>query len=210
MVAKDPTIIQHLKPGRRHPKRIRIKAYKLWVKCHDTTKVKRELRSEGYHVSLPTLNKWSEMEDWEAREAVEKNELKRILRQSDDPVLRQLVMDDLEYVKVLRGLRVIVFSALRKKRSLLPKNTKELIDLLKFLRLERDTLLGNVEKKNADKQSSSITINNYDQRKIEFANQLKALPLNERTIILDQLNTAIQQDDEVAEEARKQLNGKTS
>src|SRR5438128_768889 len=103
----DPTIVKYIKPGRRHSKRVHIRAYKYWTKCHSMASVKKTLREDGIHVPIPTLMRWCEREDWEAREAVQNNELRRILRTSDDPVLRKLVMDDLEYVTVLRALRGI-------------------------------------------------------------------------------------------------------
>jgi hypothetical protein len=205
--AEDPTVVKRVAPGKRHPKRIRIRAYKYWTKCHDVRKVKAQLRDDGYHVSTITLTKWCNQEDWEAREAVESNELKRILRQSDDPVLRQLVMDDLEYVKVLRTLRGIVMQVLKQPRryGLKPKTIKDVIELVKFLRVEREGLLGAAQAK-ADAQPQprqNITI--YDQRKIQFGSKLQALPAGKRAQILDQLEQLEDEPHGDVIEARKRI-----
>lgn len=187
--AEDPTVLHRLRPGKRHPRKVRIRAYKYWLRCHDATKVKAQLRDDGYAVSTVTINKWVQQEDWEAREALEQNELKRILRTSDDPILRQLVMDDLEYVKVLRTLRGIVMGVLKQPRryGLRPKSIKDVIELVKFLRVEREALLGAAEAKKASEPQARPTIQYYDQRKIQLSGKINALPPERRAAIFDQL-----------------------
>lgn len=159
---------------------MRATAFKLWRKHGgNCTAVRRDLDQE-YDVKIPTstITRWRDKYDWEVKDALARNEIKRYLRASDDPVLRELAMDDIQMARFLglmtRMIRDVLGNA-RSRKGLLPKNPRELIDIIKFIREERDRILdgGMTAKANARNAVPGVVYN--DNRKVSVVNQMKGL-----------------------------------
>jgi hypothetical protein len=136
-----------------------------------------------------TITRWRDKFDWEAKAAVYHNELQRMLRTSEDPVLQQLAMDDIETAKVLTQIQHIMREVLRypKRYGMFPKNVGEAINLMKFTREERERIL---KKSNGQSittpQGGAITY--YDQRKNELKVSFDQLPPEQQRILIGQLS----------------------
>lgn len=170
----------------------REKVFRIWLhneqNATQTAKICRDkLRTE---VSVPTITRWRDKFDWEAKAAVYHNELQRMLRTSEDPVLQQLAMDDIETAKVLSQIQHIMREVLRypKRYGMFPKNVNEAITLMKFTREERERIL---KKSNGQPittpQGGAITY--YDQRKNELKVSFDQLPPEQQRILIGQLSS---------------------
>jgi hypothetical protein len=169
----------------------REKVFRIWLhneqNASQTAKIcKEKLRTE---VSVGTITRWRDKFDWEAKAAVYHNELQRMLRTSEDPVLQQLAMDDIETAKVLTQIQHIMREVLRypKRYGMFPKNVGEAINLMKFTREERERIL---KKSNGQSittpQGGAITY--YDQRKNELKVSFDQLPPEQQRILIGQLS----------------------
>jgi len=169
----------------------REKVFRIWLhneqNASQTAKIcKDKLRTE---VSVGTITRWRDKFDWEAKAAVYHNELQRMLRTSEDPVLQQLAMDDIETAKVLTQIQHIMREVLRypKRYGMFPKNVGEAINLMKFTREERERIL---KKSNGQSittpQGGAITY--YDQRKNELKVSFDQLPPEQQRILIGQLS----------------------
>jgi len=169
----------------------RERVFRIWLhneqNCHQTAKVcKDKLRTE---VSVPTITRWRDKFDWEAKAAVYNNELQRMLRTSEDPVLQQLAMDDIETARVLTEIQHIMREVLRhpKKYGMFPKNVGEAVTLMKFTREERERILRKVNQATpAVPQQQGITY--YDQRKNELKVNFDQLPPEQQRVLIGQLS----------------------
>lgn len=186
-----------LREGRKKPQQahylpaFREKVFRIWLhneqNCSQTSKICRDrLRTE---VSVPTITRWRDKFDWEAKAAVYHNELQRMLRTSEDPVLQQLAMDDIETARVLTEIQHIMREVLRhpKKYGMFPKNVGEVVTLLKYTRDERERIL---KKSNAQTsapaQQGNVTY--YDQRKNELKVSFDQLPPEQQRLLIGQLS----------------------
>jgi hypothetical protein len=201
--------VKHLKSGKKHSPKIKQKAFKIWTRCHNFSEVRREIeQQDNVHISLPTLIRWAEAEDWEAKEAIEGNELRRLLKTSDDPVLKQLVMNDIEFIRVMKLLSSLVNDVLKRPRKYGVKirSYKEVVDIVKFLRDEREKLLDVEGNKQVpipgDGKPASFTYN--DNRKMILRGQIMKLPADQRADMFDQI-ISIEQDHPELEAARRQI-----
>lgn len=169
----------------------REKVFRIWLhndqNASQTARICRDkLRTT---VSVVTITRWREKFDWEAKAAVYHNELQRMLRTSEDPVLQQLAMDDIETAKVLSQIQHIMREVLRypKRYGMFPKNVNEAITLMKFTREERERIL---KKSNGTPivtpQGGAITY--YDQRKNELKVSFDQLPPEQQRMLIGQLS----------------------
>src|SRR5580765_1744348 len=169
----------------------REKVFRIWLhneqNASQTSRVcKDKLKTE---ISVVTITRWRDKFDWEAKAAVYHNELQRMLRTSEDPVLQQLAMDDIETAKVLTQIQHIMREVLRypKRYGMFPKNVGEAINLMKFTREERERIL---KKSNGQSittpQGGAITY--YDQRKNELKVSFDQLPPEQQRILIGQLS----------------------
>jgi len=166
----------------------RERVFRIWLhndqNATATARICRDkLRTE---VSVPTITRWREKFDWEAKAAVYHNELQRMLRTSEDPVLQQLAMDDIETAKVLSQIQHIMRQVLRypKRYGMFPKNVGEAVTLLKYTREERERIL----KKTNQAQSGQGSVTYYDQRKNELKVSFDQLPPEQQRILIGQLS----------------------
>jgi hypothetical protein len=169
----------------------REKVFRIWLhneqNATQTSRVcKDKLKTE---VSVPTITRWRDRWDWEAKAAVYHNELQRMLRTSEDPVLQQLAMDDIETAKVLSQIQHIMREVLRypKRYGMFPKNVGEAISLMKFTREERERIL---KKTNGQPITTpgGGAITYYDQRKSELKVSFDQLPPEQQRILVGQLS----------------------
>ena len=168
----------------------REKVFRIWLhneqNCHQTSRIcKDKLRTE---VSVPTITRWRDKFDWEAKAAVYHNELQRMLRTSEDPVLQQLAMDDIETARVLTEIQHIMREVLRhpKKYGMFPKNVGEAVTLMKFTREERERILKKVNQGTTAPAPQGITY--YDQRKNELKVNFDQLPPEQQRLLIGQLS----------------------
>jgi hypothetical protein len=167
----------------------REKVFRIWLhneqNANQTAKIcKDKLRTE---VSTATITRWRDKFDWEAKAAVYHNELQRMLRTSEDPVLQQLAMDDIETARVLTEIQHIMREVLRhpKKYGMFPKNVGEAVTLLKYTREERERIL---KKVNNTGQPAQQGITYYDQRKSELKVSFDQLPPEQQRLLIGQLS----------------------
>jgi hypothetical protein len=166
----------------------REKVFRIWLhneqNASQTAKIcKQKLRTE---ISVATITRWRDRFDWEAKAAVYHNELQRMLRTSEDPVLQQLAMDDIETARVLTQIQHIMREVLRypKRYGMFPKNVNEAVTLMKFTREERERIL---KKTNTGAQPAG-GITYYDQRKNELKVSFDQLPPEQQRILIGQLS----------------------
>jgi len=184
-----------LREGRRRAQQthylpaFREKVFRIWLhneqNANQTAKICRDkLRTE---VSTATITRWRDKFDWEAKAAVYHNELQRMLRTSEDPVLQQLAMDDIETARVLTEIQHIMREVLRhpKKYGLFPKNVGEAVTLLRYTREERERIL---KKVNNTGQPAQQGITYYDQRKNELKVSFDQLPPEQQRLLIGQLS----------------------
>jgi hypothetical protein len=186
-------VFRRRKQVKNHLPSFRDKVFRIWLHNEQNSSqtariVKARLNAP---VSVATITRWRDKFDWEAKAAVYNNELQRMLRTSDDPVLQQLAMDDVETARVLTEIQHIMREVLRhpKKYGMFPKNPNEAISLLKFAREERERIL----KKGAAPGTSGATpqmpgITYYDQRKQELKVGFDSLPPEQQRLLAGQLS----------------------
>jgi hypothetical protein len=167
----------------------REKVFRIWLhneqNSSQTAKIcKQKLRTE---ISVATITRWRDRFDWEAKAAVYHNELQRMLRTSEDPVLQQLAMDDIETARVLTQIQHIMREVLRypKRYGMFPKNVGEAVTLMKFTREERERIL---KKTNSPTAIAQPGITYYDQRKNELKVSFDQLPPEQQRILIGQLS----------------------
>jgi hypothetical protein len=175
-----------------HPQSLREKVFQIWLhndqNASQTARVtKNRLNVE---VSIPTITRWRDQFDWEGKAAVYHNELQRMFRMSDDPVLQQLAMDDIETARVLTEIQHIMREVIRhpKKYNMFPKNVGEAIALLKFSREERERILKKTPQ-TAPVQPNQGAVHYYDQRKIEVRGEFEKLPPGDQRMIIDSVSS---------------------
>jgi hypothetical protein len=186
-------VFRRRKQIKNHLPSFRDKVFRIWLhneqNASQTAKVaKNRLNAD---VSTSTITRWRDKFDWEAKAAVYNNELQRMLRTSDDPVLQQLAMDDVETARVLTEIQHIMREVLRhpKKYGMFPKNVNEAVNLLKYSREERERIL----KKGAVPGTPGATpqmpgITYYDQRKQELKVGFETLPPEQQRLLAGQLS----------------------
>jgi hypothetical protein len=169
----------------------REKVFRIWLhneqNASQTSRVcKDKLKTE---ISVVTITRWRDKFDWEAKAAVYHNELQRMLRTSEDPVLQQLAMDDIETAKVLSQIQHIMREVLRypKRYGMFPKNVGEAINLMKFTREERERIL---KKTNGQPitTASGGNVTYYDQRKNELKVSFDQLPPEQQRLLIGQMS----------------------
>jgi hypothetical protein len=167
----------------------REKVFRIWLhneqNSSQTAKIcKQKLRTD---ISVATITRWRDRFDWEAKAAVYHNELQRMLRTSEDPVLQQLAMDDIETARVLTQIQHIMREVLRypKRYGMFPKNVGEAVTLMKFTREERERIL---KKTNSPTAIAQPGITYYDQRKNELKVSFDQLPPEQQRILIGQLS----------------------
>ena len=168
----------------------REKVFRVWLHNEQNANLthricKDRLRTE---VSVPTITRWRDKFDWEAKAAVYHNELQRMLRTSEDPVLQQLAMDDIETARVLTQIQHIMREVLRhpKKYGMFPKNVGEAVTLMKYTREERERILRKVNQGQGGPQQGNVTY--YDQRKNELKVSFDQLPPEQQRLLIGQLS----------------------
>lgn len=196
-------------PKRHHEPAYRDKVFRIWLhneqNCTQASKIAE--RKLGIQVSVPTITRWRDKYDWEMRAAVYNNELQRMMRMSDDPVLQQLAMDDLETARVLAEIQHIMRDVLRnpKKYGMYPKNINEVVTLLKYARDERER----IGKKGAAPGAPGATpqqpgITYYDQRKLELKTNFEQLPPDAQRTIVGQFSQVMGQTSKALKAARSE------
>jgi hypothetical protein len=176
----------------RHPISLKEKVFQIWLHNEgNITATARICKNRlGVEVSVPTIGRWRDQYDWEAKQAIYNNELQRMFRMSDDPVLQQLAMDDLETARVLTEIQHIMRDVMKhpKKYGLYPKNINEVVTLMKYARDERERILNKAKVNTGQPQQPALPQGNvtyYDQRKIELKGQFDQLPAEEQRQIID-------------------------
>lgn len=188
----------------------REKVFRIWLhneqNASQTAKICRDkLRTE---VSVATITRWRDRFDWEAKAAVYHNELQRMLRTSEDPVLQQLAMDDIETARVLTEIQHIMREVLRhpKKYGMFPKNVNEAVTLMKYTREERERILKKASTAGTlPQQGGGITY--YDQRKNELKVSFDQLPPEQQRILIGQLSNVNGQASRAIRVARQEAFG---
>ena len=197
------------KKGRKYSPTIRDKVFRIWLhndqNLNHTARIATEKLKTIIHA--PTILRWRDQFDWEARAAVYNNELQRMMRMSDDPVLQQLAMDDIEMARTLSAIQHIVRDVLRypKRYGILPRNVGDLVKLLQFGRDERERIL----KRGAAPGGPGATpqlpgVTYYDQRKLEVKANFDQLPPEAQRQIIGQVSATLGQTSKALSKAREQ------
>lgn len=131
----------------KYPKKVRIKAFKYYKQLDGSaTAVSKKLREELGHNNAPsvvTVIKWAEKYDWDGKVEAAKELVRETLMNFDDPMVKRIVKDDVFLMEVVSLLTGVVVEAVQKKRSkFVPRNSNELINMLKFLTEQRSKTLG--------------------------------------------------------------------
>jgi hypothetical protein len=198
-----------LRNGRRRAQQVhylpafREKVFRIWLHNEQNSSQTAKICKEKFHteISTATVTRWRDRFDWEAKAAVYHNELQRMLRTSEDPVLQQLAMDDIETARVLTEIQHIMREVLRhpKKYGMFPKNVGEAVTLMKFTREERERIL---KKTNQTPVPNGITY--YDQRKNELKVSFDQLPPEQQRLLMGQLSQVSGQTSRAIAVARKE------
>jgi len=153
-------------------------------------------------VSTVTVTRWRDQYDWEAKAAVYNNELQRMLRLSDDPVLKQLAMDDLETSRVLAAIQKIMREVIRQPRKygMMPRNINDVVKLMSYARDERERILKKGTPQAVTPQNPNLTY--YDQRKIELRTDFDQLPPDAQRTVVGQLSQVLGQNSKSLRRAR--------
>jgi len=192
-----------------HTVSFRDRCFRIWLHNEQNCARTAKLAEEKFDVSVSTvtITRWREKYDWEAKAAVYNNEMQRMLRTSDDPVLQQLAMDDLETARVLTEIQHIMHEVLRhpKKYGMFPKNVNETVTLLKYARDERERIL----KKGAAPGTPGATpqisgVTYYDQRKNELKVSFDQLPQEQQRLLIGQLTQVSGQTKNALSAARRE------
>jgi hypothetical protein len=181
-----------------HPKRVRNLAFKIWRReGKNLTKTSRILADEHrVKVEPATIMKWRDKELWEAKSHLIENQVRRLMRSSDDPVLQEMALDDSMFMRFLgimsRLIEETIGRAASRKRFL-PKNSAELMKMMEFIAAHQERILGKQQRESSDpnKSSGNITIN--DNRKIILAGKLAALPAGQRQQVISEIHGAVDQ-----------------
>lgn len=131
----------------KYPKKVRIKAFKYYKQLDGSaTQVSKKLREELGHTHAPsvvTVLKWAEKYDWDGKVEAAKELVRETLMNFDDPVVKRIVKDDVFLAEIVALMTGVVVEAVKKKRSkFIPRNSGELINMLKFLIEQRTKVLG--------------------------------------------------------------------
>lgn len=182
---------------RKHTKRTKNLAFKIWRReGKNLTKTSRILRDEhSIKVEPPTLMKWRDADLWEAKSALIENQVQKLMRSSDDPVLQEMAMDDSMFLRFLGVMARLVEESIGRRaasRRFLPRNTGELMKMMEFIGSHQERILTRrmAEAQNPD-APRAVTFN--DNRKIILKGQLAALPKNERNGLIREMRGAVDQ-----------------
>jgi len=179
-----------------HSKRTRNLAFKIWRReGKNLTKTSRVLDAE-YRIKVepPTIMKWRDKELWEAKSHLIENQVRRLMRSSDDPVLQEMALDDSMFMRFLgimtRLIEDVIGKAQARKRFL-PKNSAELMKMMEFVASHQERILGKQQREagDRDKNGGNITIN--DNRRIVLQGKLQALPTGQRQKVISEIHGAI-------------------
>ncbi len=181
-----------------HPKRTRNLAFKIWRReGKNLTKTSRVLADE-YRIKVepPTIMKWRDKELWEAKSHLIENQVRRLMRSSDDPVLQEMALDDSMFMRFLgimsRLIEETIGRAASRKRFL-PKNSAELMKMMEFIAQHQERILGKQQRDAGDRSKSGGDITYNDNRRIVLAGKLSALPVGQRRQIIGEMHGAVNQ-----------------
>jgi len=135
--------------------------------------------------------RWRDTENWEAKLLLIENQFKRLLRQSDDPILREMAMDDAQIMKMLGILAKLVTEQLMRRGSrelFRPKNARELMQLIQFISDNQSRIMGAQQEKEAGARSGPTVY--VDNRRLVLRERLGVLPIPQRRMVIDQMRGA--------------------
>jgi hypothetical protein len=200
---------EHIR-GKRYTPAVRDKVFRIWLHNDQNLQLTSRIATEKLKMKIqaPTIMRWRDQFDWEARAAVYNNELSRMMRMSDDPVLKTLAMDDVDMARVLTQIQHIVRDVLRqpKRYGVMPKNISDLVKLMQFSRDERERIL----KRGAAAAVPALPgggINYYDQRKQELKVGFDQLPPEAQRDLIGQVSKTLGQASKSVERAREEAFG---
>jgi len=153
----------------------------------------------GINAPVPTIRRWREVDDWEAKLLLKENQFRRLLRQSDDPILREMAMDDAVVMKFLGIMTRLLTEQLNRRstRELFrPRNARELMTMMTFIMENQARILG--AERDREVAASTKTTINIDNRKLVLRDALGAVPLAQRRTIIDQMRGATMSQKELA------------
>jgi hypothetical protein len=171
-------------------------AFKLWRQnSRNLKKTAEQLREEyGIEIQITTIMRWRDKFDWEAKYLLVENQVKKLLRSSDDPILREMAMDDSLVMRFLGILTKLIEDSLgphRMRRNFMPRNTRELMQMISFITEQQARILGAEAERRDREPAASLTFN--DNRKIIMRDRLAAIPINQRRMVMDQIRGAVNQ-----------------
>lgn len=131
----------------KYSQKIKDRAFKYYKQLDGSaTAVSVKLRDRYGHDRAPsvvTVLKWAERYDWDGKIEKAQEMVRDALSQSDDPMVKQMVKDDLFMSEVVAILQGVVIETFKKRKSrFVPRNSNELVKLLDFIDTKRDKLIG--------------------------------------------------------------------
>jgi hypothetical protein len=166
------------------------------------TKTSRIL-AEEHHIKVepPTIMKWRDQDLWEAKSHLIENQVRRLMRSSDDPVLQEMALDDSMFMRFLGIMTRLIEETLGKaaaRKRFLPKNPAELMRMMEFIGQHQDRIMG---KQQQQPERGNITIN--DNRRLVLQGQLSQLPAGQRQQVISTIRGAV--DQKALAKVRKQV-----
>lgn len=161
------------------------------------TKVCRVLRQEhNIKVEPSTVMKWRDGELWEAKSHLIENQVRRLMRASDDPVLQEMALDDSMFMRFLGIMSRLIEESIGRRNAskrFLPKNPAELMKMMEFIASHQERILGKQQRDagDRDKSGGNITIN--DNRRVILQGRLAALPASQRRQVISEIHGAVDQ-----------------
>jgi hypothetical protein len=154
-------------------------------------KTSEQLRDEyGLVINISTIMRWRDRDDWEAKYLLVENQVKKLLRSSEDPILREMAMDDSLVMRFMGILTRLIEDCLGPKRNrmkFMPRNSNELMKMIDFITSQQTRILGN-QQPQQEQQPSRIVYN--DNRRIVLRDKLAAIPREQRRLMIDQIRGA--------------------
>lgn len=178
--------------------RMKNRAFRLWRENGRNLKKTRDQVFEEYgiKVEVSTIMRWRDQYDWEAKYLLVENQVKKLLRSSSDPIIREMALDDAMTMRFLGILVKLVEDSLgprRHRQQFMPRNSAELMKMIEFVTREQARILGAEEQRKEAGVPSHVTFN--DNRKIVLRDKLAMLPPAQKRIALDTLRNAYTQEE---------------
>jgi hypothetical protein len=144
----------------------------------------------GIKIQTSTVMRWRDKYDWEAKYLLVENQVKKLLRSSSDPIIREMALDDAMTMRFLGILVKLIEDSLGPRRAraqFLPRNAAELMKMIEFVTATQARILGAEQERKEN--PTHVTFN--DNRKVVLRDKLAALPPAQKRMVIDTMRGAL-------------------